>query len=45
MGVEGSEVREGRPPYEKMGFEIGFGDLPPEYQGRVLDVYRELWGL
>ena len=45
MGAEGTEVLEGRPPYEKMGHEIGFGDLPEEYQERVLDAYRKLWGL
>ena len=35
----------GRPPYERMGNEIQFGDLPEDCQRLVLDVYRELWDL
>lgn len=45
LGAEGSETRTGRPPYERMGREIGFQDLPDEHRRRVLDIYRELWGL
>lgn len=45
LGTEGTETRTGRPPYERMGCEISFEDLPEEYRCRVLDIYRELWGL
>lgn len=45
MGAEGAETRTGRPPYERMGCEISFSELPEEHWLRVLDVYRELWGL
>ncbi len=38
-------MRRGRPPYEKMGREIPFGDLPEACRRLVLDAYRELWGL
>jgi hypothetical protein len=40
-----SELRRGRPPYERMGREIPFEDLPEEFQAIVLDTYQELWGL
>ncbi|MDQ3589865.1 MAG: hypothetical protein M3392_06440 [Actinomycetota bacterium] len=40
-----SELRRGRPPYERMGREIRFEDLPEEVQAIVLDTYQELWGL
>jgi hypothetical protein len=35
----------GRPPYERMGCEIPFGDLPEDCQRLVLNTYRELWDL
>lgn len=40
-----SELRRGRPPYERLGREIQFQDFPEEFQAIVLDTYRELWGL
>ena len=40
-----SELRCGRPPYERMGREIRFEDLPEEFRAIVLDTYQELWGL
>ena len=38
-------LRRGRAPYERMGCEILFGDLPEDCRRLVLDVYRDLWGL
>ena len=35
----------GRPPYERMGYEISFNDLPKDCRRLVLDLYRDLWGL
>ena len=40
-----SELRRGRPPYERMGREIRFENLPEGFQAIVLDTYQELWGL
>jgi hypothetical protein len=45
-GPEGSgTLRCGRPPYELLGREVPFGDLPEGCQRLVLDAYRELWSL
>jgi hypothetical protein len=41
----GNSLRRGRPPYERMGREISFGDLPEDCKRLVLDAYRDLWGL
>ncbi len=41
----GSSLCRGRPPYERMGREISFEDLPEECRRLALDVYRDLWGL
>ena len=41
----GSTLRRGRPPYERMGREIPFKDLPEDCRRLVLDTYRDLWGL
>ena len=41
----GSILRRGRPPYERMGREIPFKNLPEDCQRLVLDTYRDLWGL
>ena len=41
----GSSLRGGRPPYERMGCEISFEDLPEDCRRLVLDAYRDLWGL
>jgi hypothetical protein len=38
-------LRRGRPPYERMGCEVSFNDLPEDCKRLVLDVYRELWNL
>ncbi len=38
-------VRRGRPPYERMGREVSFEDLPGDCRRLVLDAYRELWDL
>jgi len=35
----------GRPPYERMGYEISFDDLPKDCRRLVLDIYQDLWGL
>jgi hypothetical protein len=40
----GSTVYRGRPPYERMGREVPFEDLPEGCLQLVLDAYRELWG-
>ena len=41
----GSSLRRGRPPYERMGYEISFEDLPESCRWLVLNTYRDLWGL
>ena len=41
----GSTLRHGRPPYERMGREIPFKDLPEDCRRLVLDTYKDLWGL
>lgn len=38
-------MRRGRPPYERMGHEIPFVDLPEDCKRLVLKLYRGLWGL
>ena len=38
-------MRRGRPPYERMGCEIPFADLPEDCKRLVLKLYRGLWGL
>jgi hypothetical protein len=45
FATEGSVLHRGRLPYEHMGREISFEDLPEDCRQRVLDVYRELWDL
>jgi hypothetical protein len=46
LGPEGSSMlQRGSPPYERLGREIPFKDLPEGCRRLVLDVYRELWGL
>jgi len=46
FGPESSgTLRRGWPPYERMGREITFGDLPQGCRRLVLEVYRDLWGL
>ena len=41
----GSAMHRGRPPYERMGREISFDDLPEDCQRLVLNIYRGMWGL
>ena len=41
----GSALRRGRAPYERMGREVSFEELPEDCRRLVLDVYRELWDL
>ncbi|MDP8950780.1 MAG: hypothetical protein M3N18_00790 [Actinomycetota bacterium] len=41
----GSTLRRGRPPYERMGREISFEDLPKSCQRLVLGTYLDLWNL
>ena len=41
----GSSLHRGRPPYERMGCEISFKDLPEDCRRLVLNTYRDLWGL
>ena len=38
-------LHRGRPPYERMGCEISFEDLPEDCRRLVLSTYRDLWGL
>ena len=45
LGAGTRGMHRGRPPYEKMGREIPFEDLPEACRRLVLDAYRELWGL
>jgi hypothetical protein len=41
----GSFLRHGRPPYERLGREISFEDLPKNCRRLALDAYKDLWGL
>lgn len=43
--ISGYGLRRGRPPYERMGCELHFGDLPEGCRRRVIEVYRKLWNL
>ncbi len=45
FGPGAYKLRRDRPPYEKMGREVSFGDLPEDCRRLVLDTYRELWNL
>lgn len=40
-----SSLHLGRTPYERMGCEVSFEDLPEYCRLLVLNVYRDLWGL
>jgi hypothetical protein len=42
---DGSVLRRGKPPRERLRREIPFPDLPEGCRRLVLDVYGELWGL
>ncbi len=39
------EVRRGRPAADLIRHEVDFEDLPEGARGRVIEVYRGLWGL
>ena len=40
-----SSLHRGRPPYERMGREISYKDLPEDRRRLVLNTYYDLWGL
>jgi hypothetical protein len=42
---DGSTLRRGRPPVERLRYEIRFQDLPEGCRLLVLDAYGERWGL
>ncbi len=39
------EIHRGRPPAERIRYEVAFEDLPEDVRRRVLEVYRGMWGL
>ncbi len=43
-GGEG-EIHRGKPPAERIRDEIAFEDLPEDARWRILEAYREMWGL
>ncbi len=45
LGSGTHTLRRDRPPYEKLGREISFQDLPEGCRQLVLVTYRELWNL
>ena len=45
LGPGGSNLGRRWPPYERMGCEIGFSDLPEGCRRLVLETYLDLWGL
>ena len=45
LGSGSYKLRRDRPPYEKLGREISFENLPEGCRQLVLDTYRELWNL
>ena len=45
VGSGANTLRRGRPPYEKMGHEVSFEDLPERCRRLVLDTYLGLWNL
>ena len=45
LASEGSSMHRGRPPYERMGCEISFENLPWDCGRLVLNAYRDLAGL
>ena len=45
LAPRGTILQRGRPPYERMEWEIPFEDLPEDCRWLVLDTYRELWSL
>ena len=42
---EAEELRDGRPPAERMRREVSFGELPEEARRGVMRIYRELWNI
>ena len=45
LACGGSSLHLGRPPYERMGCEVSFEDLPEDCRRLVLSLYRDLWGM
>jgi hypothetical protein len=45
LGSGTHALRRGRPPYERMGREICFEDLPEGCRRLILETYLELWNL
>ena len=45
LGSGSYTLRRDRPPYEKLGRENSFENLPKGCRQLVLDTYRELWNL
>jgi hypothetical protein len=45
LGSGGYTVSRGRPPYNKLGSEVEFGDLPEGCKSLVIDTYRKVWDL
>ena len=45
LGPDGYTVSLGRPPYEELGREVSFADLPEACRSLVLDTYRKMWNL
>jgi hypothetical protein len=43
LGSGGYTVSRGRPPYDKLGREVEFGDLPEGCKRLVLEMYRKMW--
>lgn len=39
------EVFRGKPPADRIRYEISFEDLPEDVRRTVLGAYREMWGL
>ena len=44
-GESSGTLYRGEPPYESMGREVSFPDLPEEPQRVILETYRRLWNL
>ena len=46
VSADGSgTLHRGEPPYESMGREISFSDLPEQSRRTILETYREMWNL
>ena len=47
MGDDGPSAggRRGRPPYSRLGREVGFEDLPQSVREEILRLYKDMWDL